>query len=294
MKAREVRAILEAHGVRPRKGLGQNFLLDETVLDRIVEAAQLEPQDIVVEIGPGLGALTARLLEHAGHVVAVELDDKLVEILRRRFASEDRLLLVHDDILRVNVPQVIREWLSPPEPLRYKVVANLPYSITSPAINHLLESRPPPERIVLLVQREVAERIAARPGDMNLLAVRVQLYGQPRIVARVPASAFYPRPKVESAVLEIVPHVIPPVRVEDVRGFMRLVEAGFRQRRKQLRNALAAGLGLPKQEVERLLEAANIDSRRRAETLSLQEWEQLYRAFASTTWASTSAKGAPG
>lgn len=279
MKAREVRALLEAHGIRPRKGLGQNFLLDETVLDHIVAAAHLSLEDIVVEIGPGLGVLTARLLEHAGHVVAVELDDKLVEILRDRFAGEGRLHLVHGDILQVDVPQTIRDLLSPPEPLHYKVVANLPYAITSPAIRHLLESAPPPDRIVLLVQREVAERIAASPGDMNLLAVRVQLYGRPRIVARVPAGAFYPRPKVESAVLEIVPHSTPPVQVEDLSCFLRLVEAGFHQPRKQLRNALAAGLGLPKQEVERLLEAAGIDPRRRAETLSLQEWERLYRAF---------------
>ncbi len=279
MNAQEVRAILHAHGLRPRKGLGQNFLLDRKALARIVRAAQLSPDEIVVEIGPGLGALTEHLVRHAGHVVAVELDERLLTILRARLGHEERLHLVHGDILRVDVPQVIRAHVSPPEPVRYKVVANLPYTITSPAIRHLLESTPPPERLVLLVQREVAERIAATPGDMSLLAVHVQFYGRPRVVAHVPAGAFYPRPKVTSAVLEIVPHSMPPVPAEERALFFRIVEAGFHQRRKQLRNALAASLGLPKAQAEALLLAAGVEPRRRAETLSLQEWARLHAAY---------------
>lgn len=281
MKADDVRAKLDRIGRRPRKGLGQNFLLDENILDHIVEALDLQPDDVVVEIGPGLGVLTKRLLAHAGHVVAIELDDDLVGFLREELGHHRHFHLVHADVLETDIPALVQRFA--PVASRYKIAANLPYYITSAAIRQMLESRPCADVIVVLVQREVAERITAEPGDMSLLAIGVQFYGEPERILRVSAGAFYPQPKVESALLRIRPFAELPVSVEDVAGFFDVVRAGFHLKRKQLRNSLSAGLGISKGVVVQALETAGIDSRRRAETLSLAEWERVYRALQTTT-----------
>jgi 16S rRNA (adenine1518-N6/adenine1519-N6)-dimethyltransferase len=265
-----VRELLDKYNLRPRKGLGQNFLADPNILRKIVEAADLAPDATVLEIGPGLGMLTRFLSRAAGRVVAVELDEALFGLLRQELSGLPNLELVQGDILQLDVGGLV-------EGPSYTVVANLPYYITSAAIRHVQEASPPPQRIVLTVQREVAERIVAAPGELSLLAVSVQFYGRPRIVARIPAGAFVPPPKVDSAVVRIDTHPAPPVEVADVEAFFRVVRAGFGQKRKQIKNSLAAGLRLPGGEAAAALARAGIDPQRRAQTLGLAEWAELTR-----------------
>jgi len=280
-----VQRLLREHNLHPRKGLGQHFLVSEAHLQRIVEAAELTPNDVVLEIGPGLGTLTALLAAQAGHVVAVELDEELIPILQRTLADRSNVTIVHGDILQLRPSDLVSrsESLGPqPEtrnstPETYKVVANLPYYITSAVLRHLLEAESPPHLMVLTMQREVGERLSAAPPHMSLLAVSVQFYAQPELVHRIPAGAFYPRPKVDSAVMRLRRRPQPAVAVDDVERFFQIVRAGFGQRRKQLRNALAHGLGQPSAEVAASLERAGIEPRRRAQTLTLVEWGQVYR-----------------
>ena len=284
-----VRQLLQEHGLRPRKGLGQHFLVSEAHLQGIVAAAELTPDDVVLEIGPGLGTLTALLAAQAGHVVAVELDDQLIPILQHTLAGHANVTILHGDILQLQPVDLLSRITHhgsriTDHALRftfhvsdYKVVANLPYYITSAVLRHLLEAEHPPRLLVLTVQREVAERICATPPAMSLLAVSVQFYAQPELVQRIPAGAFYPRPQVDSAVVRLRRRPQPAVAVEDVERFFDIVRAGFGQRRKQLRNALAHGLGWPAAEMAAALEQAGIEPRRRAQTLTLAEWGQVYR-----------------
>jgi 16S rRNA (adenine1518-N6/adenine1519-N6)-dimethyltransferase len=297
-----VRALLDKYNLRPRKRLGQHFLADPNILRKIVDAARLSPQDVVLEIGPGLGMLTRRLAQAAGRVIAVELDEGMIGVLRGEMAHLPNLELVQGDILQLDPVALILgpESSELESPLSYTVVANLPYYITSAAIRHLLEADSPPRRLVLTVQLEVAKRIVAKPGDMSLLAVSVQFYGQPRIVARIPAGAFVPPPKVDSAVVCI--DTFPPGRHDAVnsRGsigasqdgssavprpdpetFFRVARAGFGQKRKQLKNALATGLGLSSANVITAMVRAGVEPHRRAQTLSLTEWANLACEFDS-------------
>ena len=272
--------LLKQYALRPKKSLGQNFLADPNHLQKIIEAAELSPADVALEIGPGLGALTARLVEAARRVAAVETDPAMVAVLRAELPAPN-LRVVQADILRVDPAAVLADNLpdfSPGDD--YVVVANLPYYITSAVIRHLLEAPHPPRRSVITVQKEVAQRIVAGPGDMSVLAVSVQFYGQPRLCHTIPAAAFIPPPKVDSAVLRIDRHPAPPAPVTDPARFFQVVKAGFGQKRKQLKNALAAGLHKSPAEAAALLEAAGIDPRRRAETLSLAEWAALAERLA--------------
>lgn len=265
-----VAALLRSHGLHPRKRLGQNFLTDPVALERIVMAADLSAGDVVLEVGAGVGTLTRPLARQAKRVIALELDDDLVEILREQTADLSNVEILHGDVLRFSPSGF--------SPRGYKVVGNLPYYITSAVLRHFLEGEPRPRLMVVTVQREVAERIVARPGEMSLLAVSVQFYGQPRVVARIPAGAFYPPPKVDSAVvrIDVCDKPIPlPGKEVDEAIFFRVVRAGFSQKRKTLRNALSAGLGLSPAVVGETLERAGMDPRRRAETLSLREWARV-------------------
>ncbi|CAN5384919.1 16S rRNA (adenine(1518)-N(6)/adenine(1519)-N(6))-dimethyltransferaseRsmA [soil metagenome] len=280
-----IRDLIRIYDLDPKKSLGQNFLIDESHLARIVTAADLKPDDTVLEIGPGFGVMTRQLAAKAGRVIAVELDDRLITILRAQFATQPKVSIVHGDILELNPSELIAGAPSAtsqsalPTPQSYKVVANLPYYITSAVIRHLLEAVNPPRLAVLMVQKEVAERICAEPGDMSLLAVSVHFYARPTIVHHVPASAFYPRPKVDSAVLRL--DIFPERPVADIAAeqFFRVARAGFSQKRKQLLNTISAGLHLPKPSVADMLERAGIDPKRRAETLSIAEWGQLCRVL---------------
>lgn len=261
-------ALLKHYGLRAHKGLGQNFLQDPLALERIVEAAEIQTSDYVLEIGPGLGSLTRYLAVSANEVVAVELDANLLAPLEKLLSPHDNVRLIHGDILKMSPSELINE----PD---YIVVANIPYYITSAVIRHLLESDKKPRRIVLTVQREVAQRICAKPGDMSLLALSVQVYGKPRIAARIPAGAFFPAPKVDSAVLRVDIYPSPLIQIEYLDAFFKLIKAGFSQKRKTLRNALSSGLQISTAEAADLLTGANIDPQRRAETLSIEEWENL-------------------
>jgi len=287
----DVWKILHEFDIRPKKSLGQNFLVDRRSLGRIVEAAELGREDVVLEIGPGLGTLTHLLAEKAGRVIAVELDQRLVEILSQTLADCPNVKIVQGDILQLDPAELIRNATPPAPPrapalsnlqspisdLQFKVVANLPYYITSAVLRHLLTAALRPKLVVVTVQWEVARRITAAPGDMSLLAVSVQFYGRPRIVARIKAGAFYPSPQVDSAVVRIDLHPQPIVEVDDVDSFFEVVRAGFAQRRKQLHNALAAELALPPDEVTQALDRAGVTPRRRAQTLSIEEWARVWR-----------------
>jgi len=302
-----IRAALRSLGVRPTREMGQNFLTDASALETIVATAGLAPNDIVIEIGPGLGVLTWELLQRAGRVVAVELDRRLAERLSQEFAQEPRLTVVQSDILKLPPGDLLQDegpktqdegdvakqedssvgdYRPPSSVLRlssYKVVANLPYAITSAVLRHFLEAEHKPATMVLLVQWEVAERIVARPGNMSVLAHSVQIYAEPEIVARVPASSFVPAPAVDSAVLRLKLRPHPATNVE-VAPLMRLIKAGFLQARKKLANALPTGLAslgihIEKQRAVAALTAAGVDPNRRAETLALVEWAQVYRAL---------------
>jgi 16S rRNA (adenine1518-N6/adenine1519-N6)-dimethyltransferase len=266
------RSLLEQYELVPKKGLGQNFLHDPNALEKIVSIAELMPEDTVVEIGPGTGALTTRLAQAARHVMSIEIDERLRPILEGELAPYKNVLLVFEDILQVDVPKLVGA-----KP--FVVVANVPYYITSAILRHLLESRHRPRRLVLTIQTEVAERITAQPDDMSLLAVSVQFYGKPQIMARLNPAVFWPRPEVDSAVLRIDTYQKPPVDVPDENIFFQVVRAGFSQKRKQIKNAISGGLRLKPSEAEALLLSANLDPKRRAETLTLEEWAALTRAY---------------
>ncbi len=264
--------------VQPRKQFGQHFLTDPNLLNKIVRAADLEPGEVVLEIGPGLGHLTRAMLDAGARVVAVEVDRDLAPRLEQEFASRSEVTILQGDFLTA-APE---EWLARAglENFRYKVVANLPYYITSLILRRLLAAAHPPTNLVVMVQKEVAQQITSKPGQMNLLAVSVQFYGKPRVVGIVPAGAFYPRPKVDSAIVRVDLGQSPEFSMIDSRKFFEIVRAGFGVRRKQIHNALARGLKLEAAAVQARLARAGIDPRRRAETLSLDEWRQVYEQFA--------------
>jgi len=265
-----VRSLLRRYGFRPRKKLGQNFLVDEEILDRTADVAEVGAAEEVLEIGPGLGTLTLRLAERAGRVVAVELDAELARIVEETVAGRGNVTVVNQDILRFAPAAYF-------QPRAYKVIGNLPYYVTSPILRHFLENPCPPSLMVMMLQREVAERITARAGEMSLLAVSVQLYAEPRIVRLVDAGAFYPPPKVDSALLRLDLLPKPAVDVNTER-FFAVVAAGFSQPRKQLHNALSQRFWMYPGQATELLREAGIDHRRRAETLSLEEWAELTHA----------------
>jgi 16S rRNA (adenine1518-N6/adenine1519-N6)-dimethyltransferase len=267
-------------GIAPRKSLGQNFLVDDALAQRIVDAVDVHTDDLIFEIGPGLGALTQHLTKHAAHVIAIELDQALLPHLREAVGDASRVHIVHGDALTVNYAQLAKDAaLVRGKPFTgVRFVGNLPYYITSAAIRTVLECGLGLSSAVFTVQLEVAERAAASPPDMSLLAVSVQFYGQARTLFRLPPSAFYPQPSVDSAVLHIQPHAQP--LHPDAVSFFRWVKAGFSQPRKQLRNTLASGLHLPKSDVDVLLNRAAIEPTRRPETLTLHEWVRLVTAAA--------------
>lgn len=263
------RALLGRLGLRAHKGLSQSFLTDRYVVRDVIEAAGVNRADQVLEIGPGLGILTRALVRAAGKVVAVEVDRKLAAMLPKLVSEPERLRVIQGDALEMDLPSLF----SGP----YKVAANLPYHITSPLLRMLLTSGSKPSVIVVMVQKEVAERIAASPGDTSLLSIMVQLYSTVSLVRDVPAGSFFPPPKVDSAILRLQPRAELPV--DDPEALLSLVASGFSRRRKQIHNSLSESMWFPPGGVVDVLEAAGIDPARRAQTLSLEEWERLYRAY---------------
>ncbi len=267
-----LRSLLLSHGTRPNKSFGQNFLVDRGTLEQIVAAAEITPADAILEAGAGTGVLTRELAKHARRVVAVELERDMLALLAKTTRAFTNIEVIERDLRFVDPAELFGQ-----EP--YKLVANLPYYITAPTFRHYLESENPPRLLVVMVQFEVAQRITAAPGDLSLLAVSVQFYGRPSMIARVPARSFYPAPKVDSAILRV--EVDPQVKLSHSERdrFFRVVQAGFSERRKQLHNSLTHGLHQKNELVREWLALANIDASRRAETLSVDEWLQLWRAI---------------
>ena len=263
-----VAQLLRQFDLTPKKGLGQNFLADPAALERITAAAEITPDSAVLEIGPGLGSLTRHLAQQARRVVAVELDERFLPVLAEVLHPWNNITIVQGDILDQQPDALMQE-------SGYLVVANIPYYITSAVIRHLLESACKPQRIVLTIQEEVARRVCAAPGDLSLLALSVQVYGQPKLAVRIPAGAFYPAPKVDSAALRIDLYPQPRIPAPLLNTFFTLAKAGFSQKRKTLRNAISGGMGWPAQQTEELLARAGIDPQRRAQTLNLEEWKRL-------------------
>jgi 16S rRNA (adenine1518-N6/adenine1519-N6)-dimethyltransferase len=276
----QTRKMLRHYDIRAKKGLGQHFLVDEQVLETILDTAELSPNDTVIEVGPGLGLMTAELAKRAGWVIAIELDNRLAEILHETIQREN-VVILNEDVLGTDPAKLFQGSVPdiPPQLKSYKVVANLPYYITSPVLRHFLEAPVKPQTMVVMVQKEVAEVICAQAGQRSVLSIAIQFYGKPSIVAKVPAASFFPAPEVDSAVVKIEVYQKPPVAVDNEEGFFRLVRAGFKAARKQAANSLTQGLGLPKEEVQQLLAKADIDPQRRAETFTLEEWAELYRVF---------------
>lgn len=270
---------LQNLGIEPKKGLGQNFLVDLAAADRIVDAIGIEATDLVFEIGPGTGALTRALLKQAGHVIAIELDPRLVEVLRDMFKRANNLTVVHTDALEADFAALAAAHAPNNPGIRF--VGNLPYYITSAIVRRILESGLAWKSIVVTVQLEVAQRMVAKPGDMGLLSVATQLYSRGELLTRLPPSAFYPQPGVESAVVRLTPHPAPLFDQPEI--LFKLARAGFSQRRKQLINTLSTGVGLSKIDAAELLLKAKVEPSRRPETLTVAEWIRLSQGYLAFT-----------
>jgi 16S rRNA (adenine1518-N6/adenine1519-N6)-dimethyltransferase len=263
----EIKTLLRALGVRPQKGFGQNFLTNEKVLRRIVDSGNVARSDVVVEIGPGLGHLTHHLARVAGRVICLEIDRGFIQELRRAFQYTPSVEILEQDVLHFDPSGALGS-------VPYKVVANLPYYITSAVLRHFLEATRRPTTLVVTVQREVGDRILAKLGDLNLLAISVAVFGRPRLVMRVPPNAFYPQPKVESVVIGVDVYDRPTIKSPADRYF-KVVAAGFAMPRKQIHNSLAQRLWMPPGEAPRILQQVGIDPMRRPQTLSIAEWDEL-------------------
>jgi len=264
----DIKRTLKAYGAYTKKDLGQHFLVDAEVLASIVEAAEITKDDKVVEVGPGMGVLTKELCKKAKEVVAIEFDKAMIAIIKTSCIKHTNLRVENADILKFDTSGLGQ----------YKVVANLPYYITSAVIRLFLEADNKPEDMVILVQREVAERICAKPSRMSILAVSVQFYGNPKIIEVVPRTAFFPAPKVDSAILKVKVYRKPLFDV-DSRLFFRIVKAGFGEKRKQLTNSLTGGLTLNKETTDLLLAEAKVSPMARAESLTMLDWYNIYKAY---------------
>lgn len=272
LKQLNIYPLLKKYGIKPKKSLGQNFLIEPAGLNKVIEAAELTVEDEVLEIGAGLGSLTYLLAQSVRQVVAVEIDHAMLPPLREALAEFDNVRIVEGDILALHPDDLMQQQ-------NYVVVANIPYYISSAIIRHLMNAKSKPKRVVLTVQKEVAERVLARDGKMSLLSLSVQIFGQVSMAGVIPAGSFLPAPDVDSAVLRIDLYPEPLVLLEQQVAFFKLAHAGFGQKRKTLRNSLSTGLALPSLQVEKVLSENGIDPQRRAETLTILEWKKLTEAF---------------
>ncbi len=267
-----ISTILKKHNLVPDKSLGQNFLTDPAILEKITGIAGVTDKDTVLEIGAGLGHLTAQLANSAEQVVAVELDERFIPVLEENLVEYENIKIIQGDILSLKIQDLVQE-------NDYLVVANIPYYITSRIIRNLLESELKPNRIILTIQHEVAQRVCAKTGKMSLLSLSVLMYGEPSLEMRIPAGAFFPAPKVDSAVVLLNLHSEPLLAGKLRVKFFKIIKAGFLHKRKTLRNSLSKGLAWAPLEVEKMLQEASIDPQRRAETLSMSEWLELTRYY---------------
>jgi len=274
MRFRELKKLLKKYNLRPSRRLGQNFLVDEKVLRKIIEAAELSKNDIVLEIGPGIGNLTVKLAKRVKKVVAVEKDQRMIEILKENLKDFKNVKIIKADILKFS-PKIYNL-----KSKIYKVVANIPYYLTSPLIRKFVETvEVKPQLLVLMVQKEVAQRICTKPPDMSILAVSVQFYAKAEIISFVSKKSFWPQPKVDSAIIKIIPRKSAlPIRVNPLL-FFKVVRAGFSQPRKQLANNFSKKLGIDKIKVREWLLKNKIQPTQRAETLNLEDWINLTKSL---------------
>ena len=272
--------LFKKYHLKPNKRLGQNFLISQKVLRRIIQTAELSKKDIVLEIGPGLGALTQELAQRAKKVIAVEKDKRMVEILKNTLKDHQNIEIIHGDmldIIRDSPSDTVLDSRTVSEGLSLKIVANIPYYLTSPLIRLFLELKTPPQEMVLLIQKEVAQRICAKPPKMSLLAIAVQFYSQPKIISYVSKKSFWPQPKVDSAIIKIG-QIKKPKNINQEK-FFRIVKAGFASPRKQLANNLSQKLNLAQREIKKALTQCHLDIQVRAENLSVEDWLELFHHF---------------
>jgi 16S rRNA (adenine1518-N6/adenine1519-N6)-dimethyltransferase len=265
-----IKEILEEFGAKPSKGLGQNFLIDKNILQKIIDSSDIKEDDIVLEIGPGMGTLTHELAKKAKKVIAIEKDQTMVDILSKTISQFNNVQIISQDILETKIEDLKLE------NNKYKVIANIPYYLTSPLIRKLLEEKIRPSEIILMIQKEVAQRICAKVGDMNLLAVSVQFYAEPKIISYVKKGCFFPAPKIDSAIIKITPKENPTVNID---LFFKIVKAGFSHPRKQLQNNFNVALNIEKDKILEWLDKNNIKPNQRAETLSVNDWKNLTKSF---------------
>lgn len=272
----ETKFLIKKYHITANKSLGQNFLIDDVAIDTIVSSAQIGENDLVIEIGPGLGTLTARLLEKAGKVISIELDNRMVAILQDRFKLYNNFELIHDDVLKVDLKELIAKNKQEKE-YTVKIVANLPYYITTPIIMKLLEDRLPVDSITVMVQKEVADRLTATPGEKNTGAITycVSYYCKPSEVLLVPNTSFIPAPEVNSEVIQLKIRNNPPVELKDVELFFKVIKASFMQRRKTLLNGLSNGGIAPKDTIKKMLEDLNLSENVRGESLTLEQFAEM-------------------
>jgi 16S rRNA (adenine1518-N6/adenine1519-N6)-dimethyltransferase len=268
--AAEVKKYLRRAGLKAKKSLGQHFLIDNSVLETIVKSAELTSEDNIIEVGPGLGILTLELAKKVKNVIAIEIDNDLASLLKKSTEPIPNITVINADILKRSPVQL----LNGKRP--YKVVANLPYYITSPVLQHFIRDPLKPAIMVVMVQKEVGQAIVATPGQLSVLAISLQLFTRPEIVAYVPASSFYPAPKIDSVIVRFKTLPEPAVNITNIDDFLSFIRCGFNAPRKQLRNSLAQGLQQKPSDIAHIFEKAQIESQRRPETLSIEEWEKLY------------------
>lgn len=266
----ETEFILKKYGLRANKKLGQNFLINEEIIDQIIEKADVNKNDTIIEIGPGLGSLTAKLLENANKVIAIELDSNMSNILKERFCLYDNFELIEKDVLKVDLNEIVEKYDS------VKVVANLPYYITTPIIMKLLEERLKLKSITVMVQKEVGERFCAVPNskEYGAITISINYYTKPEIIIDVPKDNFEPMPEVDSCVIKLDVRDVPPVDLKNEKEFFNLIKAGFSQRRKTINNSLAS-MGISKEKIKNVLEKLSIDSKLRAENLTMEQFADI-------------------
>ncbi|MEK7072513.1 MAG: 16S rRNA (adenine(1518)-N(6)/adenine(1519)-N(6))-dimethyltransferase RsmA [Patescibacteria group bacterium] len=266
----EIKNICKAYGIVPAKSKGQNFLFDQNIVAKIIASADLDNKSSVLEIGPGLGVLTDHLIQKSGQVVAVELDKKLIGFLKNKYHQADNLEIIEGDILKLDRASL--KLVTP-----YKVVANLPYNITSNFIRNFLETKSPPTEMIIMIQKEVAQRIIAKPGEMSLLSLSVQFYAEPKILFEVSRNSFWPSPGVDSAVISL--KLKDKLAFTDHKLFFKVAKIGFSAKRKQLHNNLANGLHLRSDQIKAIIKNIGLDEKIRAQDLVMEDWINLLKYF---------------